>query len=211
MAPILRRDENGLFLTDGRLELRGDFTQLLPRIRPDRLSRELLVRAAKIKHLSSAPTLVDATAGLGEDSFLLAAAGFSVRLYENDQVIAELLRDALRRARAVPELADIVSRMRLFAEDSLAALPNLAEAPDVIFLDPMFPARTKSALVKKKFQLLQQLERPCPDEAALLQAAIAARPRKIVIKRPLKGPYLAGVKPDYSLAGKAIRCDCLIP
>ena len=74
----------------------------------------------------------------------------------------------------------------------------------------MFPARTKSALVKKKFQLLQQLERPCNDEEELLQAALAAKPRKVVIKRPAKGPYLGGVKPDYSLSGKSVRYDCLV-
>ena len=69
---------------------------------------------------------------------------------------------------------------------------------------------TKSALVKKKFQLLHHLERPCEDEESLLQAAILARPRKIVIKRPLKGSFLAGRKPDYSLKGKAIRYDVLV-
>ena len=74
----------------------------------------------------------------------------------------------------------------------------------------MFPARRKSAQVKKKFQLLHRLERPCDDERELLQAAIAARPRKIVVKRPPKGPYLAGVKPAYSLTAKAVRFDCLV-
>ena len=100
--------------------------------------------------------------------------------------------------------------MQLLEEDSLAALPQLATAPDVILLDPMFPERQKSALIKKKFQLLQKLERPCADEIELVNAAVAAHPRKVVIKRPLKGPYLAGRKPSYSLKGKAIRYDCLV-
>lgn len=141
---------------------------------------------------------------------LLAAAGFSVRLYEYDPVIAALLRDTLRRAAELPELAEIVGRMQLFEEDSLTALPQLPAAPDVILLDPMFPERQKSALIKKKFQLLQKLERPCGDETALVNAAITAHPRKVVIKRPLKGPYLANRKPSYSLNGKAIRYDCLV-
>jgi 16S rRNA (guanine1516-N2)-methyltransferase len=80
----------------------------------------------------------------------------------------------------------------------------------VILLDPMFPERQKSALVKKKFQLLQQLECPCTDEEELLQAAINAKPRKIIIKRPAKGPFLANRKPDYSISGKAIRYDCIV-
>ena len=100
--------------------------------------------------------------------------------------------------------------MQLFEEDSLTALPQLPAVPDVILLDPMFPERQKSALIKKKFQLLQKLERPCGDENALVNAAIAAHPRKVVIKRPLKGPYLANRKPSYSLKGKAIRYDCLV-
>ena len=68
----------------------------------------------------------------------------------------------------------------------------------------------KSALVKKKLQMLQQLEEPCGDEEALFASAVAAAPRKLIIKRPPKGPYLAGVRPDYSLTGKAVRFDCIV-
>jgi 16S rRNA (guanine1516-N2)-methyltransferase len=75
----------------------------------------------------------------------------------------------------------------------------------------MFPARTKSAAVKKKLQVIQLLERPCDDEAQLVEAALGARPRKVVIKRPIKGPHLAGLKPSYSLTGKAVRYDVLVP
>ena len=63
----------------------------------------------------------------------------------------------------------------------------------------------------KKFQLLHHLEAPCTDEEGLLRAAIACGPRKVVIKRPAKGPYLAGIKPSYSIDGKAVRYDCIIP
>ena len=84
-------------------------------------------------------------------------------------------------------------------------------SPDVVFLDPMFPARTKSAAVKKKFQLLHHLEQPCDNEAELLEAALAARPRKVVIKRPPKGPLLAGAKPSYQVTGKAVRYDVIVP
>ena len=144
-------------------------------------------------------------------ALLLAAAGFSVRLYEKDQVIAALLRDALERAAALPELTDIVVRMELLEEDSVEALPHLGFSPDVVLLDPMFPERTKSAAVKKKFQLLHHLERPCENEGELLDAALAACPRKIVIKRPPKGPVLAGVKPSYQVTGKAVRYDVIVP
>ena len=206
----LRDDGQGLALAGDGMVLRADFTRLLPRLRPDRLGRELLVRAARVRGVE-APTAVDATAGLGEDSLLLAAAGFSVTMFEKDPVIAALLRDALERAANEPQLAGIVARMTLVEGDSVAGLRELGFSPDVVFLDPMFPERTKSAAVKKKFQLLHHLERPCDNEEELLDAALAAHPRKVVIKRPLKGPQLAGAKPSHSLAGKAVRYDVLVP
>ena len=200
----------GLSLSDGKNTVRGDFTRLLPRVRRGNLSRELLVRAVKVKGIGE-PIVVDATAGLGEDSFLLAAAGCRVLLFEYDPVIFALLSDALERAKRDPETAPIASRMTLFPGDSIPALPTLTPHPDVVLLDPMFPERTKSALVKKKFQLLHQLERPCENERALFDAALAAHPKRVVIKRPAKGPYLAGVKPSYSLSGSAVRFDCVVP
>ena len=74
----------------------------------------------------------------------------------------------------------------------------------------MFPARQKSGLVKKKFQLLHYLEDPCTDEKEMMEAAFRADPRKIVIKRPLKAAVMAGIKPTYSLTGKSIRYDVIV-
>lgn len=208
--PELVRDERGLALVGAGMELRGDFTRMLPRLRQGRLQQELLVKAARIKGATE-PTAIDCTAGLGEDSLLLAAAGFSVTMFERDATIAALLTDALERAAADSRLAGIVSRMTLVAGDSLTGLADLDFEPDVVFLDPMFPARTKSAAVKKKFQLLHHLEQPCEEEDALVKAALAVHPRKIVIKRPAKGPHLADMKPSYSIQGKAVRYDVLVP
>ena len=204
----LRRGPAGLTLLGDGMELAADLSRMLPRLRPDRLGRELLVRVARVRGVER-PRAVDATAGLGEDSLLLAAAGFSVTMFEKDPVIAALLRDALERAAGDPALAAVIARMELVEADSVAALRSWPEPPDVVFLDPMFPERTKSAAVKKKFQLLHRLERPCEDERELLDAALAAGPRKVVIKRPPKGPWLAGVRPSYSLAGKAVRYDVI--
>lgn len=204
-------DDEGIALAGSGLILRADLTGMLPRIRTANLRNELLVRAAKIRGAAGELRAVDATAGFGEDSLLLAAAGFSVRLYEYNPVTAILLEDALQRAAQVPELSDIVSRMGLLKEDSVEAMPHLPFAPDVILLDPMFPARQKSGLIRKKLQLIQKLEKPCADEETLMKAALAARPKKIVIKRPAKGPYLAGIRPGYSIEGKVIRYDCIVP
>ena len=235
----LIRTEKGLALTDGELSLRADFSELKKRLHKNNLSRELLVKAARLKRrpaggtdkaaFGELPLLLDATAGFGEDSFLLAAAGFRVLLFEKDPVIAALLRDALERAgeSADPAVSEPAGRMELREEDSISYMRELLEKtpenirpgggadpslsrPDVIFLDPMFPERKKSGLIGKKFQLLQQLEHPCENETELLEAAFSLCPKKLIVKRPLKGPYLAGIKPDYSLSGKAIRVDCFV-
>lgn len=204
-------DEEGLSLNQGGMKMKGDFRQMLPRLKRGKLGSEMLVKASKLKGLTERPIAIDATAGMGEDSILLAAAGYEVHLFEKDPVIAALLSDALERAADQPELTEIVSRMKLHAGDSITVMLSGEIQPDLIYLDPMFPARSKSGLIKKKFQLLQQLERPCSDEEELVQAALKAHPKRIVIKRPAKGPYLAGIKPSYSIDGKAIRYDCLVP
>lgn len=207
--PELKSDDEGLYLEGGGLKIRGDFTSMLPRLKKDNLRNELIVKAATIKGMDKI-TVLDATAGMGEDSLLLAAAGFFVKLYEKDHVIASLLRDAMEKADDVAALGIAVNRMELFEEDSIAAMNNLKEPVDVIFLDPMFPERQKSGLIKKKFQLLQQLEAPCNDEEELLNAAINANPQRIIIKRPLKGEFLAGKAPSYSVKGSGIRYDVII-
>ena len=208
-TPVLVLDGGGLSLRRGALSVRGDFAHMLPRLRTQNLRGELLVRAAKGRGAERALRVVDATAGLGEDALLLAAAGHTVRLFEQNPVIAAMLRDALERAARDPALSAVVGRMQLTEGDSVAGLRALDTPPDVVVLDPMFPERKKSGLIGKKLQLLQVLERPCADEEALLQAAIDAAPAKIIIKRPLKGAYLAGRKPGYSLTGKAIRYDVI--
>lgn len=243
-APVwLSVDAAGLSLTDGDQAMRGDFTKLQKRLQYHNLTHELFVKATKVKGRENL-RVIDATAGMGEDSLLLAAAGCEVTLYEQDPVIAALLQDTMRRALEETALHEIVMRMQLVEGDSIGHLRRLGEAatgsdvqegdvghdcstltasaaatsdadtalkrPDVIYLDPMFPERQKSGLVKKKFQLIHYLEAPAENEEALMQAAIDARPFKIVVKRPAKGPYLAGLKPSYSLDGKAIRYDCYV-
>ena len=119
--------------------------------------------------------------------------------------------DALARALDDSRLVDVASRMTLVKGDSAKLLASMDISPDVVFLDPMFPERRRKAATNKKLQLFQRLERPCDNETELLQAAMATYPRKVVVKRPLKGPYLAGVKPSSSLMGKVVRYDIVVP
>lgn len=201
---------------DGRLSLvkqdtvfYGDFTKLKKRLTHANLTHEMPVKACRIKNKQMPVSVLDATAGLGEDALLLAAFGFDVTLYERDETIYKLLSDTIERAKEDADLLKAVSRMTLFYEDSIKAMRELKEKPDVVYLDPMFPLRTKSGLVKKKFQLIHELEKPCEDENELLEAALSAALVRVVIKRPIKGEYLAGVKPDYSIEGSTIRYDCI--
>ena len=209
-APMtLSFDSDGLSLiSDGKI-LRGDFTKMINRIKPQTIGSELLAKAAKIKDAGDKIYAVDATAGLGEDSLILAAAGFYVKMYEQNPVIYELLCDAKRRAEDDSFLVNIVSRMEIFNANSIEAMGSLDFCPDIILLDPMFPERQKSALVKNKLQVIQSLEMPCANEVDMLYAATMAKPKRIVIKRPPKGEFLASVKPDYSISGKAVRFDCI--
>ena len=200
-------EKEGLSLCGYGLSYMGDFEKLLKRVSKGRLFHEMLVHVAKTKKEN--PIAIDATAGMGEDAFLLAAYGYKVYLFEQNPVVAALLSDAMDRALEQDELSQIIARMHLVEKNSIEGMEEIAEEIDLIYLDPMFPARQKSGLINKKLQLIQKLEQPCMREEDLLEAAIAKKPKKIVIKRPLKGANLADKKPSYTIKGKAIRYDCL--
>ncbi len=210
---ILRVAEDGLSLEFKEMRMRGDFTKMLPRLKNGRLQQEMLVKAVRFRKMEEGLTAVDATAGMGEDSLLIAAAGFEVHLYEHNQVIALLLEDTIRRSLSVPELDPVVRRLHLHFGDSITGMRKLGEegiVPEVVFLDPMFPERRKSGLIQKKFQILQQLEVPCRAEEELLHAALQTAARKVVVKRPAKGPVLGDVKPGYVIRGSVVRYDCIV-
>lgn len=208
-------EKSGLSFVSGGQVLKGDFIKLLPRITGGHIQHEILLKAAKQSDLDKQsdngpiPKAIDATAGLGEDSFILAAGGYEVELFEHNPITCALLNDALIRARNDARLRDIAKRMHLTEGDSKDFLENISYRPDIIYLDPMFPEKKKSAETKKKLQVLHQIELPCADENELLEAAINAKPVKIIIKRPPDGAYLGGIKPSYSITRKAVRFDCI--
>lgn len=154
------------------------------------------------------PVVLDATAGLGRDAFVLARLGCATTLIERQPLIAALLEDGLQRALADGEVGPIVARMRLIrgnAIDLMAAWDD--EPPQVIYLDPMFPHRDKSALVKKEMRLFRPLAGADDDAPALLEAALALATHRVVVKRPRKAPAIAGEKPGYALEGNSSRFD----
>lgn len=154
------------------------------------------------------PTVLDATAGLGRDAFVLARLGCVLTLIERQPLIAALLEDGLQRARADVEVGPIVAQMRLLAGNAIDLLGAWEEAaPQVIYLDPMFPHRDKSALVKKEMRLFRPLAGDDDDAPALLAKALALATHRVVVKRPRKAPAIAGEKPAYVLEGNSSRFD----
>lgn len=153
------------------------------------------------------PSVLDATAGLAQDAFVLASLGCQVTLLERSPVVAELIAMALSEAQDT-ELADIISRMQLFAVDACDWLRQQNEAvADVIYLDPMYPQRDKSALVKKEMRLFHTLVGETPDDAELLAGALEKARYRVVVKRPRKGETIPGRQPAHQIMGKSCRYD----
>lgn len=154
------------------------------------------------------PTVLDATAGLGRDAFVLATLGCEMHLIERQPLIAALLEDGLARAAGDFDVGAIVARMRLTPGNAIELMKAWTdEAPQVIYLDPMFPHRDKSALVKKEMRLFRPLVGDDMDAPALLAAALKLASHRVVVKRPRKAPIIDGQKPSYSLEGKSSRYD----
>ena len=149
--------------------------------------------------------VLDLTAGLARDAALMAAAGYPVSMVERQPVLHALIADALARAQGQGAAA-----LLTLLDNGDAATLTLPAGPwHAVYLDPMFPARGKSAAVKQDLQWLQQLC-PYPDddeERRLLDAALAVPARKVVIKRPRRAPPLAGRAPHHVLEGKTVRFD----
>lgn len=153
------------------------------------------------------PTVIDATAGLGRDAFLLATLGAQVTLIERSPEIHALLQEGLRRAgEAGPEYAAIIARMTLVHGDSKLLLPGMRA--DVVLVDPMHPPRKNSALVKKEMRVLRQLVGADPDAFDLMQAAFACARKRVVLKWPLRADPMPGLpKPSHQIVGKTTRYD----
>lgn len=172
-----------------------------------------VAKAVGLKGAKDTPSVVDATAGLGRDAFVLASLGCTVTLVERSPVAAALLADALERAAAAPETADIAARMSLVHADAQRWLLELPEAqrPDVVYVDPMFPDTGKSAAAKKEMQAFQAVIGDDLDTVELLQAALHAAKKRIVVKRPRLGAPIEGAAKSGELVGKSTRFDLYAP
>lgn len=178
--------------------------------------KQILGRALGLKG-PERRSVVDATAGLGADSFSLLCLGCEVTAIESSPLIFALLEDGVRRALKSPEVGELFgSAFRLVWEDSAAWLAKLpaTQAPDIVFVDPMFPTDKKAALSAKEMQYLQwylsHQEEPSGDEQTLIEAALFKARHRVVVKRALHAPALW--EPVHrQFTGRAIRYDMYLP
>jgi len=163
-----------------------------------------LVRAMGKK----AKQVVDATAGMGQDSFALAVFGLSVVAIERSDKIAALLKDALQRTHSDDNLKNLLGdRLRVVHGDAIRELKRMAPAPDVVYLDPMYPPkRKKSALAKKEMQVLRALVGDDDDAQQLFEAARSVARDRVVVKRPIYAEPIAP-EPSMSYESKLVRFD----
>lgn len=164
------------------------------------LNAELIIKAVLGKK-KQATSIMDCTAGFGKDSYILSLTGSQVSAYESNPVMHALLSDGLNR---LP-----IENIRLHKKDAINAIKSTS--CEVIYIDPMYPASKKSAKNNKHMMFLQAFVGAQAQMAEnLLQQALQSAAKKIVIKRPLKAPYVTALKPTSQIFGKAVRFDTYI-
>lgn len=191
--------------------LRLDFaSERLNWRRKSGVGREDLLRAIGIKP-DAPPSVLDLTAGLGRDGFLLADRGCSVTLVERNPVLGALLQDALSRGAHASDTQAACARISLIQDEAAQVLATWqGESPDVIVLDPMYPEHGTTALPHKEMRWLRELVGDDPDADALLQPALVLARKRVVVKRPLKAPDLNGITPHHRHRGRAVRFDVYV-
>lgn len=165
-----------------------------------------LARAVGIKP-NHRPTVVDATAGLGIDGFILASLGCKVTMIERSPVMGALLADGLERAAGAPATEDIAGRIHLLLGNAREIITALSEPPAAIYLDPMYPHRRGSALNKQEMRIIRRLVGDDQDAAALLETALDIAANRVVVKRPKGAPELNSRHPSHTITMKNSRFD----
>ena len=174
---------------------------------------QTIAKAIGMKPGQSPPSIIDATAGLAKDSFVFACLGCPVTLIERSPIVAALVEDAIVRASDDAEFSRFLEKgFRLLNTDARNYITSLTDddRPDVIYLDPMYPERKKSALVKKNMQILQKLLGKDEDSEQLLSAALDCARKRVVVKRPKGAEQIPGRKPTLAYESKTTRYDVYV-
>lgn len=174
---------------------------------PGRSLRQQIARAVGItKGNEYRPKVIDATAGFGQDAWLLASLGCRVTAIERHPIMAVLLKEALQlAAEARP---DVATNMKLINDDARTVLARLKSA-DVVYLDPMFPARRRGAgaAEPKRMRLLRRLVGEDYDARELFSVSRQFAKRRVVVKRPLYADPIAEQQVVSVHKGKSVRYD----
>ncbi len=174
---------------------------------------QAIAKAIGLKQGATPPTILDTTAGLAKDAFVLACLNCPLTMIERSPVIAELVKDALVRAKDNKEMKGIFNNgFTLINDNAIEYMKNLPidNKPDVIYLDPMYPERKKTAQVKKNMQILQKLLGKDDDIEALLETAIHSAKKRVVVKRPKGANNIPGIKPTTCVESKKTRYDVYV-
>jgi 16S rRNA (guanine1516-N2)-methyltransferase len=170
---------------------------------------QAIAKAVGLKQ-GNTPSVLDITAGLARDAYILACLGCKVTLVEQSPVLYKLIEDGIRRGLAEPASADVLKNfINLVNDDSILYMEHMDKEtrPDVIYIDPMYPERKKSALVKKDMQILQHLLGKDKNAEALLNAALECAVKRVVVKRPIHAETVGEIKPSTSISSKKTRYD----
>ena len=220
-VPLVPREDPGehdllLEMAEGRLSLRNIGDKPGTGIRVDFRDPSLPSRAELLKQplvRSMGPVdgrLVDATAGLGGDSFLLAVAGWSVLCIERDAIVASLLADGIERADKDPAIAGKLRGGLVSRHGDSIELLEAIEPVEVIYIDPMYPRDSSSTIGTKQMRLLRRLVGDDVDGPVLLERARNRATSRVVVKRPPKAEPLGDGRVG-SVAGKLARFDIHVP
>ncbi len=174
-------------------------------------SDDPLLRAMGRSTDPSTTTVLDGTLGFAVDALQLAAAGFHVTGVERNPIVRELTKDGLRRAEACGELRTALSRFHFIEQSSIEYLSVLeaTKAPDIVYLDPMYPELKRSVKRRKALEFLRDLVGDDLDAEELFALAWEKTKKRVVVKRPLKGDRL-GKNPNHVLRGKSHRFDVYV-
>lgn len=179
---------------------------------------QAIAKAIGIKQGKPVPTVLDATAGLARDAFVIACLGCPITMLEQSALLVELINNAIERAEQEQQFQSIIKTgFQVINTNSIEYLTRLDKQrdintviPDVIYIDPMYPDRKKSASVKKNMQILQALHGSEQDSEQLLEIALRTAARRVVVKRPKGADCLSSLLPTHQVNSKKTRYDVYI-
>lgn len=203
-----KKDRLYLFNSDSKKEISLDFVESYTRFYKSKgfAKQNPLVKAVG-GHSDEKRCLWDMTAGLCNDSLIFLGLGFEVFAFEREKSVYALSLDALLRTQENELLKNIFTHLNIENSDSSGILQENREAPDVIYLDPMYPEKKKSALPSKEMQILQLIASETKMLEEFLLGCIKKARQRVVIKRPLWAKVICQDRLTHSYEGKAVRFD----